>query len=118
MQQLEKEFLKLKILNEFGYTLAGDALFYLGTVIQKNYEFVVFHSDFVANFIEEKIPVGCWYYLMDGTFDSLPRGVYQLLTISIAYENNVSVSNVSLLHPSVRNIYIKNFRYSLSFTAR
>lgn len=90
--EFEKEFLKPRILNEFGYTLDGDARFYLGTEITENYQFIVFYSDYTVNFIREKIPVGSRCYLMDGTFDSLPKGLYQLLTISIKYENNVSAS--------------------------
>lgn len=91
IQQFQKEFLKPEILNEYGYTLDGDARFYLGTEIAEEYAFAVFYSDYVVKFIKEKIPVGSRFYLMDGTFDSLPEGVYQLLTISIAYDNNVSV---------------------------
>lgn len=91
LQEVQSEFSKPEILNKFGYNLDGDAKFYLGSCITEEYQFIVFYSDFVANFIRENIPVGSRYYLMDGTFDSLPKGVYQLLTISIAYENNVSI---------------------------
>lgn len=90
IKELQEEFLKPKILNDYGYNYDGDAEFYLGCSITEDYGFVVFYSDFVANFIKENIPVGSRYYLMDGTFASLPDGIYQLLTISIAYENNVS----------------------------
>lgn len=92
IQEFQKEFSKPEILNKYGYNLDGDAKFYLGSSITEEYEFVVFYSDFVANFIKENIPVGSRYYLMDGTFGSLSEGIYQLLTISIAYQNNVSIS--------------------------
>lgn len=129
LKQLGKEFSKPKILNEYGFNLEGDARFYVGTKITKEYEFIVFYSDYVMNFIKEKIPIGSRYYLMDGTFGSLPKGLYQLLTISIAYEENVSASK-SLFHtylppdlstyfflsvrPPVRPQYISYFFTELS----
>lgn len=86
IQQLQKEMFE-----EYGHTLDRKTRFYLGSKTTEEYAFAVFFSDYVVKFIEEHIPVGSRYYLMDGTFDSLPKGMYQLLTISVAYENNVSV---------------------------
>lgn len=90
MQEFKTEFSKPSILHEYGNNLDNDARFYLDTEITDDYEFIVFYSAYVKNFIEEKIPVGSRNYLMDATFDSLPKGVYQLLIISLGYDNNVS----------------------------
>lgn len=90
-EQLKAAFSNSEVLNEYGLNLDGDAKFYLGTKITKEYEFAVFYSDFVVNFIEKEIPAERRFYLMDATFASLPKGIYQLLVITIAYKNNVSI---------------------------
>lgn len=61
-------------------------------MITPNYEFTIFASQFVMSFIQQNIRPGDRNYLMDGTFDSLPNGFYQLLIIALEYENDVSSS--------------------------
>lgn len=90
IQQLQKDFKTREILNEYGSTLDGDTKFYIDTVITPDYEFTIFASQFVMSFINDNITPGSRNYLMDGTFNSLPNGFYQLLIIAIEYENDVS----------------------------
>lgn len=77
-------------MNKYGYSYELDGKFYIDTVLSPNYEFTVFASDYVINFIRENIAPASRRYQMDGTFDSLPSGFYQLLIISIEYQNDVS----------------------------
>lgn len=67
-----------------------DAKFYVDTVITTEYAFTLFVSKFVVDFIEKNIEPAARNYLLDATFDSLPKGYYQLLIISIEYQNDVS----------------------------
>lgn len=91
IQEIQQEFLKPEILTKYGYTLDGDAKFYMDTIVGSDYQITVFCSDFVKQFIEsENIEVGSRKYLIDGTFDKLPVGYYQLMTLSIEYQNDVS----------------------------
>lgn len=87
---IKMEFAKPEIMNKYGYTLDSDAKFYIDTVVQSDYQFTVFFSDYVAKFIEKNIPVGSRKYLIDGTFDKLPVGYYQLLIVTVEYQNDVS----------------------------
>lgn len=68
----------------------GDEKLYIGTVVKSKYAFTVFASKFVIDFIEKNIEPSSRKYLMDATFDSLPKDFYQLLIISIEYQNDVS----------------------------
>lgn len=84
-------------MEKYGYTLENDARFYAGTVSKSKYGFTVFASEFVIKFIEKNIAPKSRRYLMDGTFDKLPSPFYQLLIISIEYQNDVSNFNYSIL---------------------
>lgn len=88
------------IIEEYGYNLEHDSRFYIDTVVNPNYAFTVFASQFVIEFIQENIKPECRYYLMDATFDGLPPGYYQLLIISIEYQNDVSITNFNLFDAS------------------
>lgn len=77
-------------MEKYGHTFDGDSKFYFGTEIQKDFAFTVFASEFVINFVKNNITPRRRRYLMDGTFDSLPKGYYQLLIICIEYANDVS----------------------------
>lgn len=107
LQQMQQEFLKPEIMAKYGYTLDGGAKFYMDTIVESEYQFAVFCSYFVKRFIEENIEIGSRKYLIDGTFDNLPVGYYQLMIVSIEYQNDVSrhKSSILLFRPSVRQIY-------------
>lgn len=90
IEQFKEEFAKPQIMKEYGRTLHGDSNFYLGTEITEDYKFAVFYSEFVVNFIKEKIAINSRRYVMDATFDSLPDGYYQLLIIAVEFQNHVS----------------------------
>lgn len=77
-------------MEKYGYNLDGDAKFYVNTIVEEDYKFTIFYSDFTKNFIEKNI--GARNYLMDGTFDKLPLGYYQLLIISFVYQNDVRIN--------------------------
>ena len=94
------------IMEQYGFNLERDGKFYIETVIEDHYAFTVFASKFVIDFIQEQIQPNKRHYLMDGTFDSLPSEYYQLLILSIEYENDVSSLLWPLFSPSVRPCFI------------
>lgn len=64
--------------------------FYKDTIIEKNFAYTIFQSKGICNFVES-LPVSQRKYLLDGTFQSVPRGDYQqLLIIYIEYCDHVS----------------------------
>lgn len=95
IEQLQSDFKKPNTINKYGSTLDGDAKFYMDTVITPNYEFTIFASTFVMSFIQNYVEPKERRYLMDGTFDSLPKGFYQMLIITLEYQNDVSNFSVS-----------------------
>lgn len=88
ISDLQNEFKKPVVLNKYGFSYEGDSKFYIGTVVLPNHAFTVFASQFVIDFIQKNIAPR--KYEMDGTFGSLPKMFYQLLTITTEYKNNVS----------------------------
>lgn len=90
IQDLQIEFKKPHIIEKYGYTFDGDAKLYIDTVVTPHHEFTVFASHFVIDFIQNNMAPETRNYLMDGTFDSLPAGFYQMLIISVEYQNDVS----------------------------
>lgn len=99
IEQLQSDFKKPDIINKYGSTHDGDAKFYMDTIITKNYEFTIFASQYVMSFIQNYVEPEERRYLMDGTFDSLPKGFYQMLIIALEYQNDVSCLHI---HISVR----------------
>lgn len=103
IQKLHDTFLEPAVLENYGYNLDGDELFYIDTVVAKDYAFTVFASQFVIDFVQSNIAPRARKYLMDGTFDSLPKDFYQLLIITVEYQNDVSRSfKILCIHPSAR----------------
>lgn len=90
VDEIKSKFMEAAIMEKYGLNLEKDGKFYVGTVVEDDYGFTVFASKYVIDFIEEKVNPKDRHYLMDGTFDSLPSEYYQLLIISIEYENDVS----------------------------
>lgn len=91
IEEFKKEILKPEVMSKFGYSYDGDSRFYVDTVVSPDYDFIIFCSQYVIDFITEKIPPEERYYMMDGTFNSIPREYYQLLMISVEYRNDVSM---------------------------
>lgn len=83
-------FTKPDIMNKYGLTLDSDNYFYVDTILAEDFEFTVFASHFIIDFIEKNIEPKSRNFLMDGTFGSLPNNFYQLLIIAIEYQNKVS----------------------------
>lgn len=83
-------FERPEIREKYGYTYDGDAPFYVGSVVNDEYAFTIFKSEFVIENIKANILPADRKYLMDGTFDCIPKEFYQLVIISIEYENDVS----------------------------
>lgn len=90
LKELRAEIKKPEIMKKYSSTYDGDGAFYVDTVISPDYDFTIFASPFVIDFVEKNIAPESRSYLMDGTFDSLPKGFYQLLIISIEHQNDVS----------------------------
>lgn len=91
--EIRDQFQNHKIMEEYGYNLEHDSKFYVGTKIAEDYGFVVFKSQYVVDFIKESIPAESRHFVMDGTFDSLPEGFYQLIIIAVEYKNEVSATH-------------------------
>lgn len=89
IETIKMEFAKPEIMEKYGRTLDGKAQFYIDTVAEQHFHFTAFYSDFVSEFIKKNIPVGSRRYLIDGTFANLPAGYYQLLIVTVEYQNDV-----------------------------
>lgn len=92
LEEISDKFKDRKIMDEYGYDHEKEAVFYVGTEIAKDFGFTVFKSQYVIDFIRNTIGRAPRKFLMDGTFDSLPKGFYQLIIIAIEYENEVSAN--------------------------
>lgn len=79
-----------EIREKYGYTYDGDAPLYVGCEVNDQYAFAIFKSQFVIDQIKANILPADRKYLMDGTFDCIPKEFYQLVIISIEYKNDVS----------------------------
>lgn len=96
IELFQSQFRNRDIVDKYAYTLDGDARFYIDTVIHMDVEndeehaFSMFASHYVIDFIEKYIPPASRNYLLDGTFDNLPLGFYQMLIVAIEYKNDVS----------------------------
>lgn len=88
IEDIRTAFLNPNIIQDYAYNYERDARFYINTVTTPDYSFTLFVSQFTIDFVEKNIKRR--KYLMDGTFDSLPEGFYQLLIIAIEYRNDVS----------------------------
>lgn len=97
LAEFRNEILKPDLMSQYGYTSDGDFRFYIDTVLNKDYEFTVFGSQYTIEFIQKNIPPESRRYIMDGTFDKIPKYFYQLLIIAVEYQNDVSISVKPLL---------------------
>ena len=88
-QEVRDIFLKPDVINKHGLTYDGDAKFYVNTIVETNFAFTVFASKFTIDTIRTIKPSER-KYLMDGTFDRIPKYFYQLLIILIEIDSDVS----------------------------
>lgn len=84
------ELKKPDIRDKFGKTLDFD----IDSVLRPTFSFHLFASLCVISFIKEHIKPGERFYSMDGTFQVVPKGLSQLLIISIQYKNKVGRTRV------------------------
>lgn len=76
-------------MEKYGYTLDGRYQLYHETPCNNDGdEFVLFASHATIEIVKQHVTDR--KYLMDGTFRTAPRNFYQLLTISIEFQNEVS----------------------------
>lgn len=90
--ELRSLFEKPDIFAKYGYNLDGSAPFYVDTVVKHQFSFSVFKSNSVIEIIKENINPTQRHYLIDGTFSCVPPGFYQILIISVEYQNDVSLT--------------------------
>lgn len=95
VEDIGRRFEERNIMEKYGYNYENDGKFYIDTVVAPDHAFTVFASKFVIDFIEKNMEPKSRNYLMDATFDSLPKEYYQLLIISIEYQNDVSRINLN-----------------------
>lgn len=90
-EEIVKMFSQQNIKDTFGMSLGPHKEeFYKDTVIEKNFAYTIFQSKGICNFVES-LPASQRNYMLDGTFQSVPRGDYQqLLIIYIEYCEHVS----------------------------
>lgn len=91
--ELQAIFENPLVFEKYGMNLDQTAPLYFDTVISEQFSFCVFQSNIVIEFVKENIEPALRHYLIDGTFDCVPCGFYQLLIISIEYRNDVSLLN-------------------------
>lgn len=89
MQILEL-FQSPDIIEKYGLTLDKSARFYIDTVLSEQYSFTIFASFAILNLVRRNIDPEQRHYLIDGTFKVVPRTFYQLLIVSIEFQNDVS----------------------------
>lgn len=74
---------------KFGQTLDKQRQFYIDSVVRSTFSFHLFASLAVISFIKDHIKIGERFYSMDGTFQVVPKGLSQLLIISIQFKSKV-----------------------------
>lgn len=103
-------------MEKYGYNYENDGKFYIDTVVTPHYAFTVFASNFVIDFIEKNMEHTSRNYLMDATFDSLPKEYYQLFIISIEYQNDVSKMDLNHeIFNVLFNCYYSSYVYYFTF---
>lgn len=91
-EEVRNLFLRPEIMDKYGCTLDAHSQFYIDTVVNENFAFTLFGSKLVMDLIKEKIRPNERKFLVDGTFDCMPKFYYQLIIIAVEYKHNVSNS--------------------------
>lgn len=90
--ELHSQFAQPDIMLRFRKTLDNKHELYSTTVITEEFGFNLFVSQKSIQMVKETIPPGERFYVLDGTFRTVPKPYYQLLIIAIEYRNDVSYS--------------------------
>lgn len=91
LTELKEIFTEPEVLDKYGHNLDITEALYTDTVIDDEYGFCIFSSQSTINIIRLHIKAGKRKYLIDGTFSCAPKLFYQLLIISIEFNNDVSI---------------------------
>lgn len=89
IEQIRHAIESKDVWENFGFNSDKSHQLYFGTVVRVRFSFIVFASMKVIQMIDSHIPVGRRKYLLDGTFQIVPRIFYQLIVINIEYHNQV-----------------------------
>lgn len=89
LEEIHNLFQQPNIIEQYGKTQDNRHNFYQGTVWNDRFGFTIFASHATMEMVEKEIP-NKRKYLIDGTFKVTPKPFYQLLTISIEFNNDVS----------------------------
>lgn len=101
-EELKANFEKPDIINRYGNNLDRTENFYIDTVIlNEQYAFCLFASHSMINLVRQNIEPKRRKYLIDGTFSCAPKMFYQLLIITIEFNNDVSVVTSMLNSPFI-----------------
>lgn len=90
-QELKDKFNQPEIREKYGKTRDRKDDLYIDTIVTTRYSFCVFASPKTIQVVRQNQLPYPRRFLIDGTFKISPKSFYQLLTISIEYENDVSV---------------------------
>lgn len=90
-EELKAIFTEAEIFNKYGYNLDTTEALYIDTIVSDEYGFCLFGSQSMINIVRLHIEAKNRKYLIDGTFSCAPKLFYQLLIISIEFNNDVSI---------------------------
>lgn len=90
-EELKAIFTEPDILNKYGYNLDITEALYIDDVDNDEYGFCLFASQSTINIVRLHIETKKRKYLIDGTFSCALKLFYQLLIISIEFNNDVSI---------------------------
>lgn len=90
LREVEKFFKDDKSIECFGKALTNNNKFYFDTKVGNNFAHQIYGSMATIKFVEENINACARNYVLDGTFQIVPKPFKQVLIISIEHNNNVS----------------------------
>lgn len=93
-------------LEEFGRTLDKTKQLYFGSVVKRDYTFHVFASERIIDIIRNHMSNAKKNYLIDGTFQIVPRLFYQLLIITVEFKNDVCINIFGIFALRFQTIYV------------
>lgn len=91
-ETMAEELQKPDIREKYGRTLDNKREFYIKSEVHPTFSFHLFASLAVLSFIKDHVNKPTErFYSIDGTFKVVPKGLSQLLIISIQFKNKVCV---------------------------